>query len=79
MYISFLISNDFIYFYIVVQLQLSPFSHHYSALPSPPPTFHIQSSPTPLSMSMGPLYKFLDLTTPLLSPIIPLQLPLWAL
>ena len=37
----------------------------------PTPTSHIQSSPTLLSLSMGPLYKFLDLTLLLLCPIIP--------
>ena len=44
----------------------------------PSPTFHIQSS-LPLSLSMGPLYMFLDLTFSLLSSIIPLPFPLWSL
>ena len=35
-------------------------------------------SPLPLSLSMGPLYKFLD-DPSLLSPIIPLSHPLWSL
>ena len=51
---------------------MSPFSPHYSPLPNP--TFHIQSSahtPTSLSLSMGPLYLFLDLTLPFLSLLSP--------
>ena len=41
-------------------------------------TSHIQSSP-PLSLSMSPLYMFLDLPLPLLFTIIPLLPPLWSL
>ena len=56
--------------------------HHISpiTLPSPthppPPTLN---PPPPLSLSMAPLYLFLDLTLPLLSPISPLPPPLWSL
>ena len=56
---------ELLFFKIVVQLQLSPYFLHYSSLPYPPPTSHIQSSP-PLSLSIGPLYTFLDLPPPLL-------------
>ena len=60
----------FYLFFIVVQLQLSPFPPLLSpALPTP--TSHTQSSPTLLTLSMGPSYMFLDLTLHLLSPIIP--------
>ena len=38
-------------FFIVVQVWLSPFSHHHFPPPYPHP---------PLSLAMGPLYKFLD-------------------
>ena len=43
------------------------------------PTF--KPLPAPLSLSMGPLYMFLNLTLPHLSPVIPLPLPfpLWSL
>ena len=56
-------------FFIVVQVQLSPFSpHHYlPPHPSPPPNL----SPTPrLALSMGPFYIFID-DSPPFSPIIP--------
>ena len=46
---------------LVVQLQVSPFFP--TTLPCPA-SHHIQSSPW-LSLSMGPLYMFLDLTLPL--------------
>ena len=45
-----------------------------SALPTP--ISHIQSSHPPLSLLMGLLYMFLDLTLPLLSPITLLSPPL---
>ena len=64
---------------IVVQLQLSPFFPPLLSLALPTPTSHIQSSSPSLSLSMGPLYIFLDLTLPLLSPVIPLSPPLWSL
>ena len=41
----------------------------------PPPIF----SPPPLSLSVGPLHMFLDLTLPLLSTLIPLPTPFWLL
>ena len=44
-----------------------------SSLPPPP------AVSTLLSITMGPLYLFLDLTLPLLSPVIPLLPPLWSL
>ena len=65
--------NNYIFF-IAVQLQLSPFPSHYSPCPTHP---HLPHSilPCPLSLSMGPLYMFLDLTLSLLSPLIPASLP----
>ena len=48
------------FFFIVVQVQLSPLL----SPDLPTPTSHIQSSPTPLSLSMGPLYMFLDDPSP---------------
>ena len=62
-------------FFTIIQLWLSPFSPHFSPLPYPPPTSHIQSSLL-LSLSIGPLYMFLDLTLPLLSPVISLPSPI---
>ena len=62
-------------FFIVSQVQLSPFCPHDSPLLRPPPTFQFLSSPLS-SLPMGPLYMFLDLTLPLLSPIILLPSPL---
>ena len=57
-----------ILFFIVVQVQLSPFSPHHSPLPSPPPPPIL--NPTPLWLKdspMGPLLTFLDnLSTPFL-------------
>ena len=57
----------FKYFYYF-SIKVVPIFPHYSPLPYPPPTptFNPRSS---LSLSMGPLYMFLDLTVPLLSPI----------
>ena len=55
-----------------------PIFPHYPPLPYPTLTSHIQSS-LPFSLSMGPLYIFLDLTLSLISPIIPLHPPLWSL
>ena len=60
-------------YFIVVQLQLSPFSH-YSPLSYPLP--HSILPPPLLSMSMGPSYIFLDLTLPPFSPVTPLLSPL---
>ena len=70
--------NYIIYFFLIfiVQLELFPFFPHCSLLPCPPPS-HTQSPS--LSLSMGPLYMFLDLTLPLVSPIISLPHPLWLL
>ena len=64
---------------IVVPLQLFPFSPHYPPLPYPPPASNIQSSPTLLSLPMGPLYMLLHLTLPLLSLVTLLPHPLWSL
>ena len=50
----------------VVSIFLPPLSSTLST-----PTFDPQSFP-PLALSIGPLYMFLDLTLPLLSPNIPL-------
>ena len=47
-------------FFIVVQLQLSPFPPNYSPTPYPAPPLTL-NPPLPLSLSMGPLYMFLDL------------------
>ena len=54
-----------------------PIFYHCSILSCPPNVSHIQSFPH-LSLSMGPLYMFLDCTLPLLSTVIPLpaSLPL---
>ena len=46
--------------------------------PTCPPPHTLNPTP-PLAFSMGPLYTFLDITLPLLSPIIPLPLPVWLL
>ena len=54
------ILRDFFLFFIVVQVQLSPFPPHYSPpMPYPPlpPTFN---PPASLSLSMGLVYRFLD-------------------
>ena len=57
-------------FFIVVQVQLSPFSCHYFPPPHVPPLSTLNL--TPLALFMSPLYTFLNLTLSLLSPIIPL-------
>ena len=64
-------------FFIVVQLQVSPFSSRYSPplYPPPPPTF---SPPPTLSLSMGPLYMFLVHPSPSLPPLPPFT-PFWLL
>ena len=64
------------YFFIVVQSQLSPFS----PIPTHTTYPHLPHSisPPPLSLSMGPLYMFLDNTSSI-SPIMPLLPPLWSL
>ena len=65
-------------FFIVAKLQLSPFpTPHCFPLPCPPSLSHIQSALS-LSLSIGPLYMFLDLTLPLLSPVTLLFSPLWS-
>ena len=56
----------FFNYFIVVQLQLSPFFPYASPLLPP---HSILPPPPPLSLSMGLLYMFLDLTFPFLSPI----------
>ena len=66
----------FNFFVVVVQVQLSQLPPHYS----PQPT-HPDLSPSilsPLALSMGPLYMFLDDPSPIF-PIIPLPPPLWLL
>ena len=67
-----------LFIFSVVQLQLSLYPPYYSPLPyrSPTSDSHSSLSPNPLSVSMGPLYMFLDLTLPLLCPVIPLPSPL---
>ena len=64
----------FIYlnFFIVVQIQLSPFSCHHFSLPHPhPPSF------LPLALSMGPLHMFLEEPSPFSR--YPPTPPLWFL
>ena len=54
---------------------------HCSLIPLPcpaQPPFPHSVFPSPLSLSMGPLYMFLDLTLPLLSLVTPSP-PLWSL
>ena len=57
-YVSFICIYFIFKFFIVVQVQLSPFSPHTSHHPTHP-TSHPQSYP-PLALSMGPLFMFLD-------------------
>ena len=52
------VSSCFFFFFYVVQVQLSPFSHHQF-----PYIIHPQSIHT-LALSMGPLYMFLDDPSP---------------
>ena len=47
----------FFFFFIVLQLQLSPF-HHLVALPCPIQSPLPKTTPSPLSLSMVPLYMF---------------------
>ena len=50
------------------------------ALPYPVPhSPHSHGPPPLLCVPMSPLFMFLDLTLPLLSPVIPLPSPLWSL
>ena len=65
----------FFWFFYCCSIKVVPISH-YSPLPYPPHTSHIQPSPFLLSVSMGPLYMFFDLTLPLFSPVTPLPSPL---
>ena len=67
----------FLFFFLLFNYSCPHFLHFFP-LPYPPPTSHIQSS-LPLSLCIGPLYMFLDLTLPLLYPVIPLSPPLWQL
>ena len=69
--------NCLVCFFFYCSITVVPISSHYSPLPYPSTTFHFQSSPL-LSVSMGPLYMFLDLIPYFLSPIICLLPPyLW--
>ena len=68
----------FFSFTFVVQLYLSPFSPITLPCPTQPPSPTFNPSCL-LSLSMGPLHMFLDLTLPLLSPVIPLSPPLCSL
>ena len=61
--------------FTVVQLHLSPFFPHYSPLPYPHLSSHIQSSPTIVFAHGSFICMFLDLTLPLLSTINPLPSP----
>ena len=56
------IANGIVLF-IVVQLQLSPSSLHYSTPPYPPPPPTFNPSPS-LSLSKGLLYMYLDAPSP---------------
>ena len=61
-----------LYFFTVVQIQLSPFSHHFPLPHSlPPPTLN----PSPLWFCPWVLYECFLTTLSLLSPIIPLPPP----
>ena len=67
----------YVSFFAVVQVQLTPFLHP-PLPPTPPiPTSHPWSY-SPLALSMGPLYMFLDNPSPL-PPIILLPSSLWLL
>ena len=70
-------NSDGLYFFIYFLNFLLLFNYtcpHFPPLLSPAlpsSTFHIQFSPQPLlSLSMGPVYIFLDLLFPLLSPLL---------
>ena len=65
-----------IYIFIVVQVQLSPFSPHLVPPPHPSPPYTLEF--TPLALSMCPLYIFLDGPSHF-SSIIPFPSPLWLL
>ena len=65
-------------FFYCCSITVVPISPHYPTLPYPPPPPTFNPLPS-LSLSMGPLYMFLDLTLPLLSPVISLPPPLWSL
>ena len=70
--------NSLSIYFIVDQLQLSPFPPNYPPLSYPTPHTH-SILPSLLSLFIGPLSMFLDLTLPLLSPITSLAPPLWSL
>ena len=66
-----------LYFFIVVQVRLSPLSTHHAPPPHPPPPSHL--NPTPLWLCPQVLYTCSLMIFPLLSPIISLDPPLWLL
>ena len=69
--------HTLLFFYCCSIAVVSIFPHYYP-LPYPTPKSPIQLPPPLLSLFMGPLYKFLDLTPPLLSPLNSLPL-FWSL
>ena len=64
---TYLILLFLINFFLVVQVQLSPFSSHHSPHPTHPHP-HPRSY-SPLTLSMCPLYMFLDDTSPISPPL----------
>ena len=68
MNISYLFSQFILLFIFYCSIIVVPIFPHYSSPLYPLPTSQIRSPPLPLSM--GPLFMFLDLTLPLLSPFI---------
>ena len=65
------------FFFIVVPVQLSLFSHHYFPLPHLPPSPAL--TPSPLWLCPWVLYTCSLMILPLVSPIIALPPPLWLL
>ena len=75
--ISFFWINSFFSFFIVVQVQLSPFSCHHSPLPLPPPPPTL--NPTHLWLYPCVLYTCSLMILSQLSPVISHLAPLWLL
>ena len=69
------LSSVFYVFLLLFNYSCPHFPLLLSTVLSTPHLTHSILPPTPLSLSMGPLYMFLKLTLPLLSPVIPLSLP----
>ena len=75
----FLIVHGLKKYFIVVQLQLSPFHPHYSPLPYLLPAPTLNSLASPRCHCPWVLYTCSLVTLPLLCPVIPLSVPLWLL